>query len=315
MRYAMCAILGVTGAAASLAHATVFSNLVEQGSTATVPQEFRNLSGLRDMAPNPHIVQSAFGDEARSILSLHASTALATMSVHACSGPGLNQPGGTGSGSGSLYYEEAFTIQSMTLPVGTPVVINYRVSVAHSFLATLSFPNPNAPPANDFSSIFGHIGIRLDTIPTTVAAFSGDFSGGSSGTNPNARTQSGLYGTGSSFPNDPRMRAANEFIVQVPGVVGGQFNMALQSTLSAGSAAGNPDIANAWAQTAIVWGAEVVGGAAQLRSPMDNFQFPSYVDSGPNRAVDNLPDEPLPAPGAAVACGLAAIGMSARRRR
>jgi len=306
-RFTMAAILVAVGA--SSAQAQVFSTLTESGSTRALPSQTQLLRNMRDLIPDQDIVQIAFGDEAITLFSLHGSTGLARMKVHACSGPPLvDSLGGTASASGSVYYEENFTIQSLTLPVGTPVTIHARVTVARSFLAMLDNRNPAAPP-NALATSSGSAGIRIDTLAIGAATFSGDFFGQETGSIPRSHTATGLFGTSFGDPYGPRVIEANEFNVQVNGIVGGRFNFALQTSFVAGSMAQNPYVAGGDAEVAFVWGAAVLGGLAEIRSPLDNFLFPPLAGAGPERALSYLPDAPVPEPASALLMLLGGVAV------
>ena len=277
------------------ARATVFSNLTEQGAIANGPQQFVQLFNMRDMTPDNHVAQSALGDEALSVLSLTGSLGVMTLNAHACSGPPPFSNAGSASGTGQLYYEEDFVIESATLPIGTPVTIDVKIAAGSSFVGTTS--NPDNLPTLDTASITGHANIRIDSNALGEATFIGDFSAGQQGGFPASRAQSGIFGTQFGDPTMSGERRAGEFTATVGGKVGQRFNIAIQTTLSAGSGAGYFSVSDADGQISLLWGADVVGGLAEIRSSAEpTIPFPSTSTVDADTALFYLPPSPVPEP-------------------
>jgi hypothetical protein len=291
VRYAFAAL--TLFAAALPVRGAVDSFLSEVGSTFGSPNSVVQDFDKRDMEPVAHVNLSSAGDEAMSVLKLTGSEGMMTLNTHACSGPPINTPNaGQAGASGTLNYFEDFTIVSATLPVGTPVTINVKIAAGSSFRAVT---DPNF--LNDYANSNGSTGIRIDTLSTTDAAFSGSF--GANGGNAPNRSQTGIFA--SSPPTASGDRRAGEFTAIVGGLVGGKFHFTIHSQLSDVSGAGNPRVSDADGQISILWGADVVGGLASILANSDSMPFPSMDNATSDRALQILP------PGIPEPTGLALI--------
>ncbi|CAN5693244.1 hypothetical protein BH09PLA1_BH09PLA1_25750 [soil metagenome] len=279
VRYALAALTLFTTALS--VRGAVTSNLTEVGSTIQLGQHVVQDFNKRDMSPASHVALSSDGDDAISTLNLSGSEGRMTLHTHACSGPPLFSNAGQAGASGDLSYFEDFRIVSATLPAGTPVTINVKIAAGSSFVAVRTIPLN----FNDYSSISGHTGIRIDTLSTTDYTISGDFAG--SGGDPPFRSQSGLFA--SSPPTGQGDRRAGEFTAVIGGLVGGKFHFNIQSQLSALSGAGNPRISDASGEISILWGADVVGGLATILANSDNLPFPGTSNATADRALFYLP--------------------------
>lgn len=283
--------------------ASLSSNLTEQGTVANQGQQFVQLFNGRDMAPDEHVELSFQGDEALSVLSLQGSNGIMTLSEHACSGPPIGSSAGRGNASGVLNYEEHFTISSTTLSAGTPVTIAVRLASATKARAALSYPDPARPPSTDLADVSGHVGIRIDAEQLSAASFQGDISAMESGQHAPSQTSTGILVGGT-------------FAATVIGRVGQSFGIAIQSSLSASSRSIIGNTSDADSQIALVWGAEVVGGVAELKGD-DGFLFPSLGGVTGERALANLPPPPtdLPEPSSMLMFAVGLVGLAGAQKR
>jgi hypothetical protein len=290
----------------------VMSTISTSGKIASTPQQYHPLTNVRDATPDP-VVLGAAGDESLSVSKLLGSGGLLNLSSHACSGPPAGvSPAGTAFANSGVSYQEVFTIESATLPAGTPVVIDIKVAAARSFMAVLT-PGVGTPYLGDTASVSASAAIRFDA--QTSTRFDGAFHEQQSWINPVGWAQTGIFASSpSANPQDVGDPNADAYTATVAGRVGSNFVMTLQTNVSTDSATGNPHEADGDGQLSIVWGADVVGGLAEIRA--SGVLFPPTSGATKDRAMDNLPPRPdSGAPEPASLGLLAAAGLAMRRRK
>ncbi|HEX3602326.1 MAG TPA: hypothetical protein VHU84_19385, partial [Lacipirellulaceae bacterium] len=110
-------------------HAGVISTIAVQGSIAGGATSGNTQPGnTKDGTSDPFSLTAA-GDESIANGTLMGTMGSLTEKSHACSGPPIASPGGSGNATtrSTVNYAETFNIFSDTLPTGTPVTITLKV--------------------------------------------------------------------------------------------------------------------------------------------------------------------------------------------
>src|SRR5688572_29744501 len=265
------------------AEGAIFSLIQTRGEIATEPSQTHVIpSNVKDGSAEPMMLDAA-GDDAIASASLMGTDGFLMLNSHACSGPALGGPGGTASTTSNVNYFEDFVIQSDTLPVGTPVTITFKLAAARSFRADVIQPFPIR--LGD-AAVAAAASVRFYTDISGGRSFQGDFGAQQIGYEPITRGMSGIFATSSGPPEEAGDRDAGEFIATLPGTVGGQFFINLETQVGATSGAGNPVEADADGQMSLSWGAEVDGGLAQIRTPGGTL-FPPTSNATEENALSN----------------------------
>ena len=290
------------------ATAAVSSRIATNGKIASEPDELHVLNNVRDGAPTI-VIQGARGDDVYSEARLQGSAGRLAINSHACSGPPAGFAGSARVNT-SIDYQEIFVITSDTLPANTPVTINIAVSAARSFMAGLN-PSTIEPYLSDAANVAGRAVLRFDSSGNSTS-FNGTFHESQSWINPIGRSSTGIFAAPTTVnPEDLGDRTADASTATIQALVGASFNITLQSNVSAGSSAGNPNEADGDGQLSVLWGADIAGGLAEIRSPGDNVLFPSVSNATEDRALQTLPPSPYPEP---TGLGLIACFALAMRR-
>src|SRR4051794_12741785 len=124
--------------------ATVTSTIAVQGSiSGGGTSVLIKPSNTKDGGSDPFALRSA-GDELIATAVLAGTAGSLMESSHACSGPPIGNPEGSGNANtrATVNYFETFTIVSDSLPPGFPVTINLKVAAARSYRAGVIQPTP-----------------------------------------------------------------------------------------------------------------------------------------------------------------------------
>jgi hypothetical protein len=293
----------------------VTSTIAVQGSISGGGTSVLTKPGnTKDGASDPFVLKS-FGDESIASATLLGTTGSLTESAHACSGPPIGNPAGSGNAStrATVNYFETFTIVSDSLPPGTPVTINLKVAAARSYRATVIQPEPiQAGDAAVNMSAF--IGFNTELS-------SGHFSGGVGAqqiaTGDVFRNPTGIFANPLRNPAQDGDPDAMESTAVLAATVGGHFSFNVETETDATSAAIFPITTDGDDQMSLNWGADVVaaGGQARLQTSDGTGQFPGANSAGSDRALADLPPAPMDAPEPAALALLAAPLTSLLLRR
>ncbi|MDB5290499.1 MAG: hypothetical protein JWL69_1740 [Phycisphaerales bacterium] len=272
-------------------HAAVTSTIAVQGSiSGGGTSVFTKPGNTKDGTSDPFALRS-LGDESIANATLMGTTGSLMENAHACSGPPIGNPAGSGNANtrSTVNYAETFSIVSNTLPDGTPVTITLKVAAARSYRATVIQPMPIQ--AGDAASN-GSASIGFNT-----ELSSGNFQGGFGAQQ--ITTGAVFMNTTGIFANPLRKPGDNdgdpnamESIATLTGTVGGHFSFNVMTQISAISDAVFPITTDGDGQMSLNWGADVVGGLAQLSTSDGTSQFPGSSSVSGSRALANLPPAP-----------------------
>jgi hypothetical protein len=274
-------------------HAAVTSTIAVQGSiSGGGTSVFTKPSNTKDGATDPFALRS-LGDESVANATLMGTAGALTENAHACSGPPLGNPAGSGNANtrSTLNYAETFSIVSSTLPVGTPVTITLKVAAARSYRATVI--QPMLIQAGQ-ASVNGSASVGFNT-ELSSGFFQGDFSAQQITTGAVSMNTTGIFANPLRNPatpdGDPN---AMESIATLTGPVGGHFSFNVQTQVSATSSAIFPITTDGDGdgQMSLNWGADIVGGLSQLVSSDGTTQFPGSSSASGSRALADLPPAP-----------------------
>ncbi len=245
----------------------------------------------KDGTTAPFVLKSA-GDESIANGTLMGTAGALTSNAHACSGPPIGNPAGSGNAStrSTVNYAETFNIVSSTLPNGTPVTIDLKVAAARSYRATVIQPYPIQ--AGD-AIVDAHAAIGFYTEQST-GNFQGGFTSQQIATGDVFKNTTGIFANPLIKPGendgDPN---AMESITTLAGVVGGHLSFSIETQVSAASAAIFPITTDGDGQMSLEWGADVVGGLAQLQTSDGTGLFPGTSTATGDRALADLPPAPV----------------------
>jgi hypothetical protein len=271
--------------------------------------------GTKDGASDPFALRSA-GDESIASATLAGTAGSLMENAHACSGPPIGNPDGSGNAStrSTVNYFETFTIVSDSLPPGTPVTINLKVAAARSYRATVIQPMPIQ--AGD-ASVNADASIGFNT-ELSSGSFRGGFAAQQVTTGAVFRNTTGIFADPIRDPARDGDPDAMESVAVLAATVGGHFSFDVETQVSATSAAVFPITTDGDGQMSLNWGADIVGGQARLQTSDGTGVFPGASSVSGDRALADLPPPPMemdsPEP-AALALGAGPLLALLLRRR
>jgi hypothetical protein len=256
-----------------------------RGATATLPFEVNTLPSNTTDGSAPGVGLIDAGDEAIAGATLLATDGSLQISSHACSGPALGAPGGSANSSSNVNYVENFLVFSDTLPAGTPVEITFKLAAAWRVRGSVTQPYALS---NGDASVFGEAFVRFYSDISGGLSYHGNFGAQQVYFNPPTRGMEGIFAGVPGAPQDVSKASAGEFATTFPATVGGQFLVNIETRIGATSAAFNPVVSIADGQMALRWGAEVVGGMADIRTP-EGTRVPPPANACVECVLANLP--------------------------
>lgn len=271
------------------AEGVVISTVQTFGVIVTAPHGETNVlpSNTKDGSAEP-VLERGGGDDALSYASLMGTAGFLTLNSHGCSGPppGFPLPTGTANAVGDVDYFENFLIQSDTLPNGTPVTINIKLAAARSFVANGA--------GGGAATVAGSAAVTFAA--STAVVFQGNFSAQQVGSGLILGNRSGIFAGSPGPPEDVGDPNAGELTATLFGMVGGQFTINLTSQVGANTQAGHTQESSADGQMSLMWGADIEGGLAVIRSPTGGPLFPPTSNVTDDFVLAILPAPPFVVP-------------------
>jgi hypothetical protein len=276
-------------------HSAVTSTIAVQGSiSGGGTSVLTKPSNTKDGASEPFALRSA-GDESIASATLMGTAGSLMESAHACSGPPIGNPAGSGNANtrSTVNYFETFSIVSDSLPPGTPVTINLKVAAARSYRATVIQPMPiQAGEASVDGTAF--IGFNTEL---SSGSFRGEFAAQQITTGAVFMNTTGIFANPLRKPgDDDEAPNAMESVAVLAATVGGHFSFNVETLVGTTSGAIFPITTDGDGQMSLNWGADIVGGQARLQSSDGSGVFPGSSSAGSDRALADLPPPPMDTP-------------------